>query len=204
MQFRKKGDLSDEEILIGIKAGGSEAQRVTNHLYDRYAGLIYDGIKKYRLSEEDAVDVYADAIIAVGLQIQQDKFRGDSKLKTYLFRVFYNRCLNKIRDNKAKHIDLIHELPDYPTTGKSILQTLITQEEVDTLIQYLDQLGEQCKKIILMRDYYGYSPEEIATEIGFKNARSVSSMKARCRAKLKQLIANINKVKDTEEKPPIQ
>jgi len=189
MLFRKKDELSDEEIMAGLRAEGNKAQRITNYLFDKYRGLVYKGINRYRLSEEDALDVYSDAIIAVGLQVRNGKFRGESKLSTYLFKIFYNRCINKVRDLKSKQLDLVEEMPDYPQAGQSILQAMITQEEVNKLISFLNQLGDRCKEIILMREYYGYTMDEIAEKIGFKTARSVSAMKARCRAKLKELIA---------------
>ncbi|MEL7534710.1 MAG: sigma-70 family RNA polymerase sigma factor, partial [Bacteroidota bacterium] len=198
MLFRKKDELSDQEIMAGLQAEGNEGQRVTNYLFDKYRGLVYKGMNKYRLSEEDALDVYSDAIIAVGLQVRNGKFRGESKLSTYLFKIYYNRCINKVRDLKAKQLDLVEEMPDYPQAGQSILQAMITQEEVDKLISFLDQLGERCREIILMREYYGYTMDEIAEKIGFKTARSVSAMKARCRAQLKEVIAKAKGIKGFE------
>ncbi|MFK7925323.1 MAG: RNA polymerase sigma factor [Bacteroidia bacterium] len=195
MLFRKKDELSDEEVMAGLKAEGKEGQKVTNYLFDKYRGLVYKGMNRYRLSEENALDVYSDTIIAIGLQVRNGKFRGESKLSTYLFKIYYNRCINKVRDLQAKQLDLIEEMPDYPQGGQSILQAMITQEEVERLVSFLDQLGARCKEIILMREYYGYTMDEIAEKIGFKTARSVSAMKARCRAQLKAMIAKAKGIK---------
>lgn len=189
MRFKKKRRLDDQEILKGILAGGAEAEKICADLYDLYSGLVIHGMKRYGLEKEDALDVYADAIIALRLQVIHQKFRGESSIKTYLFRIFYNRCSNKARDLKTKQLSLIDELPDYPEQGQSILNKLIVDEAFQALGQLLDQIGKQCKDIILLRDYYGYSPDEIAEKIGFKTPRSVSSMRVRCRAKLKALIA---------------
>lgn len=189
MGFKKKEDFSDELIIAGIKAGGSEGQRITNHLFDKHAGLVFQGMKKYRLTEEHALDVYGDTIIAIGSQIKNGKFRGESKLSTYLFRIFNNRCLNKVRDLKTKQLDLVDEMPDYPEAGKTILQSMIHQETFDALLAFMDKLGERCKEIILLADYYGFSMDEIAEKIGFQTGRSVSAQKSRCRSQLKTLIA---------------
>ncbi|MEL6845779.1 MAG: sigma-70 family RNA polymerase sigma factor [Bacteroidota bacterium] len=162
---------------------------MSQYLFDQYRGLVIKGMNRYRLSEEDSLDVYSDTIIAIGQQVRAGRFRGDSKLSTYLFKIFYNRCLNKVRDNKSRQLNLVEEMPDVPTGAQSILQSLIQQEEVGRLLEVMDQLGQRCKEILLLREYYGYSMEEIAEKIGFQNARSVSAMKARCRTKLKEMIA---------------
>ncbi|MEL6650549.1 MAG: sigma-70 family RNA polymerase sigma factor, partial [Bacteroidota bacterium] len=166
MLFRKQNQYSDADVIKGLEAGGASGERMSQYLFDQYRGLVIKGMNRYRLSEEDSLDVYSDTIIAIGQQVRAGRFRGDSKLSTYLFKIFYNRCLNKVRDNKSRQLNLVEEMPDVPTGAQSILQSLIQQEEVGRLLEVMDQLGQRCKEILLLREYYGYSMEEIAEKIG--------------------------------------
>lgn len=190
MAFKKRAKYSDQEIVEGIQEGGSKRQRLTNYLFDHHAGLVYQGIKRYRLKEADAIDVYSDAIIALSLQIEAGKFKGNSKISTYLFSIFSNRCRNKIRDLKTYKFTFADEIPDLPDRARSMLHKLIEHESVKQLEAYLDEIGDTCKQILLLREYHGYNFEEIAEKIGFKTAQSVSSRKYRCMEKLKNLIRN--------------
>lgn len=194
MAFNNKGNsYSDQEIVEGIRAGGSKRQRLTNYLFDHHAGLVYQGIKRYKLKEEDSFDVYSDAIIAVSLQIQSGRFKGNSKISTYLFSIFSNRCKNKIRDLKTNKFTFVDDIPDMPDRARNMLRMLIEKESNQQLLAYLDKLGEKCKQILMLRLFEGYNFEEIAKMIGFKTAQSVSSMKYRCMENLKKLIRNKGK-----------
>lgn len=193
MAFKKRAKYSDQEIVAGIRAGGISRQRLTNYLFDKHAGLVYRGMKKYRLKEEDSLDVYNETIIAATLHIESGRFKGNSKISTYLFSIFSNRSKNKIRDLKTNKFTFADDIPDLPDRARSMLYKLIEQESVKQLEAYLDEIGDTCKQILLLREYHGYNFEEIAEKIGFKTAQSVSSMKYRCMEKLKKLIRNKKK-----------
>ncbi|MEM6803540.1 MAG: sigma-70 family RNA polymerase sigma factor [Bacteroidota bacterium] len=190
MAQHKRDTYSDQEIIAGIQAGGIQRQRIENYLFDQHAGLVYQGMKRYRLSEVDALDVYSMSILALSEQIRSNRFQGKSKIRTFLFSIFRNRCINKIRDNKTNKFSFVDQIPDLPEKAKGVLEQLVIQENFDKIQDCIAKLGEKCEKILMMRDYYGYSLEEIAKEIGFKTSQSVSSMRYRCMEKLKELIRN--------------
>ena len=190
MAQHKRETYSDQEIIEGIQSGGTRRQRIENYLFDQHAGLIYRGIKRYRLSEADALDVYSDSIIAVSAQIRNKRFQGKSKIRTFLFSIFSNRCKNKIRDNKTYRFSFVDEIPDLPEKARGVFEHLVIQESFDKILDCMAKMGQKCEKILMMRDYYGYNLEEIAKEIGFKTTQSVSSMRYRCMENLKDLIRN--------------
>ena len=179
---------SDKEILQAIRQGGMAGRRMTEYLFDRHMGLVRRGMRRFRLSEEDSRDVYADAIVYLSRQISNHTFRGDSKISTYLYSIFQNRCKNKIRDLKRKHMDTVSEFPHMPEKAKGILAEMIQQDEISMIKQLLSELGDICREILWAREYYGFSLDEIAERIGFQNARSVSTKKAVCLKKLRELL----------------
>lgn len=190
MEKRQEKLPSDSELIAGIKAGGVLRQRLVAQIYQQYMGFVYKGQQRYKLNQEEARDAYGDAITGLCHQIQQDKFRGDSKLSTYLFKSFSNRCVDKLR-RRASHAKVQWEdlTPTMPDKAKTMIQELVLKEETNRILDLMASLGEKCKKILIDSEYYGFNLQEIAERIGFKNAASVSSMKYRCLDKLKKLLA---------------
>ncbi|MEL6588516.1 MAG: sigma-70 family RNA polymerase sigma factor [Bacteroidota bacterium] len=186
--FRNKAKYEDDTLIQAIQAGGLERQRAAQTLFDAHRGLVYKGKQKYRISEEQSADLYADAVVSVMRQVENDRFKGDSSLFTFLYKVYTNRCLNFLRDQKRQSVDWSDELPDYPDFARNALQELISAESLQRLQALMLRLGEKCKQVLWDALYHDYSPEEIAKRHQYKDAASVYTVKYRCLKKLTALI----------------
>ncbi|MFH1119599.1 MAG: RNA polymerase sigma factor [Bacteroidota bacterium] len=89
--------MSDQELLDGIVKGDPFTGR---QFADAYQVKVYNICYSFLLNVHDAEDltqeVFIEAIRNAG------KFRGDSKLGTWLYRIAVNRSLNFIRDNRKR------------------------------------------------------------------------------------------------------
>lgn len=162
---------------------------MTNYLYRQYGGFIKKGIRKYSLSEEDAVDAFGDALIGLCNRVSLDSFKLDGNLGGYLYRSFCNRCVDRVRKVTSSNIEQVELMPHMRQDSKNALKKLIQQEAFRHVERLLDKIGTNCKQMLIESEYYGYSVEELAERMGFKNARSLSSQKYRCMAKLRELLA---------------
>ena len=63
----------------------------------------------------------------------------------------------------------------------------IRQSKAD-LMKVMDQLGENCKKILLLFYYENKSMKEIVTELPYENEQVVRNKKSKCLKKLEQLV----------------
>ncbi|MEM6344038.1 MAG: sigma-70 family RNA polymerase sigma factor [Bacteroidota bacterium] len=186
--FRKKSKYDEQALIAAIKKGGLDRQRAAQTLFDAHQGLVYKGKQKYRIEEEAATDLYADAVVSMLRQIENNRFKGDSSLFTFLFRIFSNRCLNFVRDQKRQAVQWADELPDYPDLARNALQELISSESLARLKSYMQQLGDKCREILWDSLYHGFSSEELAQRMNYKDAASVYTVKYRCLKKLTNLI----------------
>jgi len=175
-------------MITAIKKGGSDRQRAAQIIFDAHQGLVYKGKQKYRIDEEAATDLYADAVVSLMRQVENDRFKGDSSLFTFLYRIFNNRCLNYIRDQKRQAVEWADELPDYPDMARNALQQLISSESLERLKAYMQQLGDKCREILWDSLYHGFTSEELAQRMNYKDAASVYTVKYRCMKKLTDLI----------------
>lgn len=182
----KKKNYSDQEIIKAILAGGVQREHCIAYVYDKHIRFVFKVKNQLRLPMEIVRDAYSDAVVSLSEQISDYKFRGDSKLSTYLYRIFYNRCVDQLRKEKSKPLTILEEMPDLPETALSALQKIINRDKVEQIYSIMSKLGDRCKQILTDWAYHGYTMDEIAQRAGLKNAESAVSQKYKCFSKLKR------------------
>lgn len=189
LSFKK---LTDTELIDGIRAGGPERRLFENQLYDRYAYFVREGARKHRLSEDECASAYSDTLLSVIEHIQTGRFEGRSNLKTYLYQIFTNKCVDFIR-KKTTNRSSVHDafslddsLLQLPDTARSIVQQLITASDIDQLYRQLQTLGDKCRAMVLAWGD-GYSDDEIAHQLGYHSAAVAKTSRLRCLEKLREL-----------------
>jgi len=181
--------VSDSDILLGLRETGMHRRQYEKILYNRYVSLIWTYSSKYGLTEDQGRQAYHDAILGFLKQIDQDRFRGDSSLYTYIRSIFIRRCIDIIRSDKdkIKHEQSLEHSLDIPDHSVNFLLRLITEEEIQHATQMLSKLGLKCRKILLLHAE-GFNLKEISQQLGFKNVNSTYSSKHQCKKKLQKLI----------------
>ena len=187
--------LSDADLMAGIRAGGVQRRLCENKLYEKYAYLIADGVRKHRLAEDDCASAYSDAVLTVFEHIGSGRFEGRSELKTYLYQIFTNKCVDAIR-KKTTNRSSVHDafslddsLMQLPDAARSAVQTLIAQSDVENLHRQLSEIGEKCRSMILMWGE-GYSDNEIAQTMAYNSAAVAKTSRLRCLDKLRERYRN--------------
>ena len=100
--------LSDAELMAGIRAGGTQRRLYENKLYQKYQYFITDGTRKHRLTEDECGSAYSDAVLSVFEHISSGRFEGRAELKTYLYQIFNNKCVDEIR-KKTTNRSSVHD-----------------------------------------------------------------------------------------------
>ncbi|MFP5351965.1 MAG: RNA polymerase sigma factor [Actinomycetota bacterium] len=117
-------------------------------------------------------------------------FRGDAMFETWLYRVASNSALSKHRGRRRRQSheagvqdDVLTELP----ASGSVEAIAGARIEVRALEAALARLPEQHRTAVVLRDVYGMSIEEIATQLAISETAAKVRVH-RARKKLKQLI----------------
>jgi RNA polymerase sigma-70 factor (ECF subfamily) len=184
-------NLKEPELIEQLKLNGLDKRKAEDQLFNQYSYFVQQGMHKYSISEDDALEVYSDTILSAIEKINGGHFEGRSSLKTYLFRIFHNKCVDHIRKittNKNKihrsatTPELLSHLSD---STKTIIQQLVERADLDFLKAKLAQLGDNCRQMLaLFAD--GYSDREIALAMEYKTAEVVKTSRLRCLDKLRQ------------------
>ncbi len=187
----------DEEIIRQLKESKMVRRKAEEELFSRHIYFIKEGINKYSLDQEDAFNAYSDTILQAIENVSADRFEKRSSLKTYLYRIFNNKCVDLIR-KKTTNKNSVHQtapvsdmLTMISDPAKTIIQQLVEKNDIALLKAKLSEIGENCKQLLSMFAE-GYNDKEIAVTMEYKSTDVVKTSRLRCLDKLRQLY-NIKK-----------
>ena len=154
-----------------------------NECVNLYADNVFRFIVKNLKHEEDARDVVQTAFE----KMWRNRLEIDAtKSKSYLFTVAYHQMIDHIR--KVKRIQLKDEIN---------AEVKVFNRPVNNLKKILDEalarLPETQRSLVLLKDYEGYSYEEIGQITGL-NSSQVKVYLHRARVQLKEYLVKIENV----------
>jgi RNA polymerase sigma factor (sigma-70 family) len=182
----------DQQIIDQIREGGKDRRKKEDELFERHSYFIKEGISKFKLTQEDAFDAYSDSVLSAIDKISRGIFEGRSSLKTYLYQIFSNKCVDFLRKKTTNKYSvhrgesISEQLIQLSDAAKTIVQQLIDKADFAQLKLKLNHLGETCRALLLLWSE-DYSDKEIALELEYKNADVAKSSRLRCLDRLKKL-----------------
>ena len=154
-------------------------EREYNQCVNLYADNVYRFILKNLRHEEDSRDVVQSAFEKMWVNREEVE---NAKSKSYLFTVAYHQMIDHIR--KTKRISLRDEFKDeMRVIDRPVSNTKKILEEA------LRRLNETQRSLVLLKDYEGYSYEEIGKITGL-NESQVKVYLHRARIQLKNYLVS--------------
>lgn len=154
-----------------------------NECVNLYADNVYRFILKNLRHEEDARDVVQTAFEKMWRNREEV---DNAKSKSYLFTVAYHQMIDHIR--KVKRIHLKEDFED-----DNRVQHMPAQNLRKTLEEALARLSETQRSLVMLKDYEGYSYEEIGKITGL-NESQVKVYLHRARVQLKSYLVKLENV----------
>lgn len=186
---------SDQEIVEAIKRE-RDVDATVRYLYFTHFDALANYIRTNSGNEEDAEDFFHEALVVFIKVVKQGKFRGDSSIKTFLYAIMRNLWLNELkRRNKA----LLRETAYYEQSEQEedVGDLVYENETTQQVLAFFDQLGKNCKKIMVLHYYQELSMKEIAREMNYDSEQVARNTKYKCSKKLMTLLDNNPTLKDT-------
>ena len=145
-------NYTDSELLRALK-NERETDAAIKFIYKEYYGLLEYYVANNNGSKDDAADIIQEALVAFIDIVQQDKFRGDSSVKSFLYSITRNLWLSELRKrNSADNRNRVFEKGKDETEQGAVNQ-LIKSEYYKAIQDLFQRLGEKCKQLLLMVYY---------------------------------------------------
>ncbi len=157
--------------------------------YNESVRLYADGLYRFILKNikgvEDARDIVQNAFEVLWMKRNEVEIE---KVKSYLFTVAYHKMIDHIRKNKR--IRLVEEIPE-----RMGGQSQPAQPDLKRLLHAaLEQLPPIQKQLVLLKDYEGYSYQEMAQITGLSDSQ-VKVYLFRARTALKKCLMQLEQQK---------
>jgi RNA polymerase sigma-70 factor (ECF subfamily) len=182
---------ADESLFVlRLKANDDAAY---DELVRTYNSPLFHTAYRMLGNSAEASDVVQEIFIKVFRNI--NGFKGESALKTWVFRIAFSEILNRLRwwkrrsRNTTLSLDDNHEgranglhVTDSSPTPEQVMQS---REEERAIQRALETLSSDHRSIIVLRDIEGFSYSEIADVLGI-SIGTVKSRIARARGDMKK------------------
>jgi len=166
MPMAARNQDPDAELIERYFAGDTSA---FDEIMIRYERQIYRVCYRFVENREDAMDLAQDVFVKAFEHLPT--FRRESSLKTWLYRIAINHCLNHVK----KHSQEFVQVTEFTSSTKASAHAeLEHQEQRQRFRRLIKRLPPKQKAILELRVNEQLSYEEIAKISG----RSVSTIKA--------------------------
>lgn len=179
--------VSDQTIIDSIR-NGEKIEPTVRYLYANYFESLASYVRSNNGNDQDAEDIFQECIVVFIDTVRQGKFRGDSKVKTFLYAIMRNLWLNELkRRNRATHRETKY-YDENPKIEESVHVSLRENEVKIQVASLVAQLGENCQKILNLFYYQEMPMKEIYQEMGYENEQIARNMKYKCMKKMHALL----------------
>jgi RNA polymerase sigma factor (sigma-70 family) len=178
---------TQQSILLELKQPNIEEP--VRQLYELYFESIVMQICANGGNNEDAADIFQEAILVLIEKVKTGQFRGDSSIKTFLSAIARNLWLFELRTRgRRKNREVLYMKGEGTETETT--DVFFNKENNASLLTVLNEIGETCKKILTGVYYEDKSMKELLASFDYENEQVLRNKKSRCMKKLKELIEN--------------
>ena len=192
--------INQEEFIENLRSGNQAAFSL---LIDDYQQKVFHTCISFVPNKEDAEDIAQEVFLEVYKSI--GKFKENSKLSTWIYKICTNKCLEFIRKKNAKkrlvfmQRILGNEIPldktNFFTEFNHPGILLEHKEQSETIYLAINTLPESQKIVFTLAKLDGKTYQEIV-EITGKSMSSVESIMFRAKKNLQKKLANFYKNKE--------
>jgi RNA polymerase sigma-70 factor, ECF subfamily len=153
-------DLSEKQVLETIQSGNESAFEMIFKAY-------YQPLCRYAYSfledKEEAEEVVQSAFITVWEKRKSIDIQ--TSLKSYLYRMVRNGCLNVIKHEKVKQQHVAHELAVTEVSYESVSQKVYATELEIKITEAMKALPDQCRLVFQLSRFEELKYQEIADQL---------------------------------------
>jgi RNA polymerase sigma-70 factor, ECF subfamily len=192
-------ERSSAELDFQLDRIQTDRSAIFDELFDRYQPMVFNLAYRILGDREEALDISQEVFLTIYRKMHH--FRGDSSLKTWIYRIAVNRASNRCRWwNRLRRRGTVsldqHLMRDaglnlsetLETDDRSPEENLLSKERSLEIQRSLLRLPVPQRVAVVMRDIEGMSYEEIAAS----TQASLGTVKSRIARGREELKRNLN------------
>jgi RNA polymerase sigma factor (sigma-70 family) len=164
-------------------------------LYDEHVRMVYNLCLNHLRNTEEAAEASQDVFVKVHGKLPA--FKGDATMRTWIYRITINTCLDRLKARKRKKRSLLGWLSlsdeQVERTASAVFEhpgvAAEDREALERLFVVVDELPEQQRTALLLKTTEDLSINAIAEVMGL-TPKAVESLLSRARANLRQRMPN--------------
>ncbi len=174
--FKTGLETNEKDLFDRIQKGDEKA---LEFIYKKYYRMMTKLVITNSGTEEEARDVYQDALVVFWQKARSGNLVLTSKMSTYIYSI----CQNLWRKELDRKKRLSNEEKD---SAESMDMDSPEREQI--IAKCMEQLGETCRKVLMFYYFDELSMQEIADKLGFANTDTAKTKKYKCKQKLDELV----------------
>ncbi len=125
---------------------------------------LYRLAKRLLVSSEEAEDATQE--ILMKLWSKKNKMEGYKSVEAFAMTMTKNFCLDRLKSKQAGNLKLVHS--NYTDESSSLQRQVETQDSINWVQRIMDELPEQQKMVVQLRDVEQYEYDEIEALLDMK------------------------------------
>ena len=153
-------DLLEQNLYVALKEGKENAFEMIFRTY-------YQPLCKYAysfLNDKDEAEEVVQASF-ISFWERRGELRIESSLKSYLYRMVRNACLNVIKHEKVKQQHAAVQLAGGELSQESSSQPVVASELEQKIHESMKALPEQCRLVFQLSRFEELKYQEIAEQL---------------------------------------
>ena len=156
-------------------------------------------LARFFLRAEDVEDIMQETVMKT---LEASEKNDIASPKAYLFITARNMVYKKLRRQSKNITREITEIEEATIEAIQVTQyeELHNKQKMDAFLKACETLPPQCRKVFLMRKFYGKSQKEISKELGISTStveRHITNAIKQCRAVMETKGFNVNYLAQT-------
>lgn len=165
----------------------TDRERTLEAIYAKTYPMVRHYVKENSGTDEDAKDIFQEALITFYERAIHDQLTLTSSVSTYLMGICKNLWRQEL-DKRARKTGLSDSLGD--EVGEEV--TVDEEQPTAPLMNFVEQLGDTCRSILVSFYYFGQRLEQIAEQHGYRSVRSATVQKFKCLERLRKAVSHLS------------
>ena len=176
-------NLTEQALIRGLSVNDKSAVET---IYSDNYGVIQNLVLNNNGSEEDAKDIFQEALIVLYEKSKSVEFELNCQIKTYLYSVSKRLWLKRLQKNSR-----------YELQSNGFEETVYVEDDIGVhekrnneygMMEFaMSHIGEPCKSILEAYYIRKQNMQEIAEHFGYTNSENAKNQKYKCLVRLRKL-----------------